>query len=790
MLWNYLKIAVRNISKNKIFSLINISGFSFGIAAGILILVFVWTSLSLDSYHTNAENIHLVYKVRKTPTGDTRVLDTWLPMLPELKKTYPGIVEGVRMFDWDNWVRRGNRKFQENVTYADASIFRVFDFKLLKGNPDQVFSEKNSVVITDKIAQKYFGPQDPMGQTLNLDFKTDFKVTGILDELPQNSSIQFEMLANFEGADHIPLVKRTLTSWGTSYLYTYVQLDPRVTVASLHDALPAFVKTHWSDETAQRMHLALMPLTAITDEIDSTDSYAYILFAIALAILLIASINFMNLTTARSIYRAREIGMRKVLGADRVRLVTQFLCESLLVTCLALLIGIGLAYSFLPVFNEFVGMELSLNPGEYPQYVAGLAGLTIFVGVASGAYPALYLSGFKPVETLKNEYKAGKSRLRFVLVVLQFCLSAILITATGIIYQQTRFMKEQNLNFDKNNVIVFNTALQDFENPQAALQKLETLKRELRSTTGVLSVSTTSSIPGDYMGSHTMIRPRGSDDNNPLRMRYAVIDEHYLETFGLKLSEGRNFSKEISSDTRDAVMLNQAALRAIGWNSIEDKAIMFGDAATPVIGAIQDFNFQSLSQPIEPVVHFMLGDDNPRNRFVSVKVEGSRVQPTLDLMKQKWGEIDPTRELEFFFADDNFDRQYRSEEGLTRIVGYCTLLAIVIACLGLLGLASFTVVQRTKEIGIRKVLGASTTGIVSLLVRQFIVPILVANAIAWPIAYILMNMWLQNYAYKTEIGIGIFALTTIFILVIAITTVSSQTIRAALQNPVKTLQYE
>ncbi|MCI0696539.1 ABC transporter permease [candidate division KSB1 bacterium] len=789
MLKNYLKIALRTLRRNKVYSFINILGLAVGFAVSMLILLYVYTVLTYDRFHEKADSIYLLYRTRPTPEkGLVPIRETWMPLLPEVKRTYTAIVDGVRFVSATTWVRYEDRRFREDFYAVDPSLFTMFSFPLKRGNPKTVLSDPHSVVVSEAVARKYFGNEDPVGKILNFGPSQDYTVTGVLGELPPNSSFTFNLVAPLKGMD---FYQNASTDWGSSYLYTYVQLDDGVDPKDLEAQFPPFVKKYISPK--EQGELLLLPLTEVHHRFTNSERYAYTLLAIAVSILLIASINFMNLTTARSMLRAREIGMRKVLGAVRNRLMQQFLGESLLVCFIALFVGSMLAEILLPYFKTFVGMELRFDQFFKPVVLGGLLALGCIVGLFSGSYPALFLSKFQPVTILKSgiRSKPGGTHLRSGLVAVQFAMSIVLLVGIGVIYRQVQYMKSQNLRFDKNQVLVIPLRAGDFDDPEAAFGRIAAFKNSLAGLSGVEAVAASASVPGRYNEWWTSVSPAGWEDRHPMVWRRSFVDDQYFKLYGIEFLEGRNFSEEFATDQQEGVIINEAALKASGWQTAVGKRIRaYFERENKVIGVVEDFHYESLQNSIRPVIHLYGGARSRDYRYFSVKLAGNQIDATLQRIREHWRTLDPTRAFEYFFVDESFDRLYRADENSARIVGYAALLAILIACLGLFGLSSFTVVQRTKEIGVRKVLGASVASLFALLSKDFVKLVLIANVVAWPVAYFAMNKWLQDFAYRIDIGWWVFALAGGMALLIALLTVSTQAIKAALANPVEALRYE
>ncbi|MCZ6818575.1 MAG: ABC transporter permease, partial [Calditrichaeota bacterium] len=690
MFKNYLKVAIRNLLKHKLNSGINIFGLAVGFAASIVIFLFARNELTYEAFHENAESIYLVYKERITPTGTQITRDTWVPMAEQLKREYAGIAAATRIYNNNDWVQYQGRRFQEQVTYVDPSFLNIFTFPLASGEAESVFSDLNSVVISQAISRKYFGYEDPIGQTITINYQTVYTVRGTLKEIPQNSLLQIDFLVPIQSsADY----NEFEGNWDTSFLFTYILLSQGITPGSLEEQFPDFVAKIWDDEIKESMRLKLLNRLDLYNELTEANKYAYILLAIAAVILLIASINFMNLTTARSIERAREIGMRKVLGAFKHQLIKQFLSESLIMSGVALLMAIGLVEIVLPVFNSYYDMSPGLSYIDNSGTVLLLPGLALFVGLLSGLYPAFVISRFQPINSLKGQLKTSPTglRLRYGLVITQFCLAIILMIGTGTMWKQLSFMKNADLNFEKNNIIAITVRQSDFENPDQAMMRLERFKNELRGYGRIKSVSSSTHIPGQWPGWFIFAYPTDRDDSQRLRVRRAFVDAHYFETYKIDFVEGRNFSESIATDMRSGMIINEAALRDIGWPSAEGGQIKVGSAVYDVIGVVQDYHFQSLASKVAPVLHFYRPPGSGVHRVISAKITPGNIQPPLDFIEEKWSTLDPTRPFEFTFVDENIEQLYQNDQRLASVASSFALIAIIIACLGLFALSAIMV---------------------------------------------------------------------------------------------------
>lgn len=813
MLKNYLKIFFRNIIRYKGYSFINLTGLAAGIACCVLIMFYVQDELSYDRYHEKHDRIYRVERRGVFKGHPFHVPVTAHPTGPALENDFGQIIHAVRLFPrqvvMKNW---NNHRFQETAFFADDSLFKTFTFPLLKGTADSALKEPNSVVLSEKMSEKYFNSKNTLGQTLSVDWgehSMDLKVTGILKKIPHNSHFKSDIFISYSTLS--ALIGEELHTWLNNSVYTYLLLPEKGAAKELQTQFPAFLEKHMG-KTARKffgkdidissiIRFYLRPITdihlysTIEWEIEPQGSIksVYVFTAIAFFVLLIACINFMNLSTARSANRAREVGLRKTVGANRGLLIKQFIGESVFLTILAGIIAILLVELLLPAYNNFSGKELSNVILSQPLSLLVFLGLLLFVGFISGSYPAFFLSSFQPVKVLKGVTTSKADRrsllLRKVLVVFQFAISIFLIIGTLIVLKQMNYVKNRNLGFDKEQVLVLRTR------DQALANKNDAFKAELLKNPNILQVAASSNIPGSRAFSDQGIIREGMSNDEFKSICFFDIDEDFIPLLGIEMVGGRNYSKDFPSDQEDGFIINEAAMRAFGWDS-PDEAV--GERLVQpldidkfhkrtIVGIVKDFHFKSLHQKIEPLLFYM----NPKSvSYISIKLKTNDISSTMAHIREKWAEFSPAYTFEYFFFDRHFDRLYRSEERMHTLFKFFTALAIFISCLGLFGLASFTTQQRTKEVGIRKVLGASVANVFIHLSKEFIFWVALANLIAWPVAYFFMSKWLQNFAYKTGMGIGIFILSGLIGLAIALLTVSYQSVKAALAKPVEALKYE
>jgi putative ABC transport system permease protein len=800
MFKNYLKIALRNIGKYKTYSSINIIGLAIGIACCILILLFVQDELSYDSYHAHSDHIYRLVAQSKSVSETNRIAPIGAPIAKIFSSALPEIRKATRLNREDRvLVENGNKKFfEERFFYADPEIFDVFSFPFIKGDSKTALATPFSVVLTESMAQKYFNEDDPIGQSIMMNNEHSFNITAVIQDVPHNSHFRFDFLASLETLADL-YGERFLTHPGYMSFYTYLLLQEGTNSAELEQKFHVMLKQYLGEQAASMRSFHLQPLKSIhlhskleyEIEANSDMSYIYIYSSIAFFILLIASFNFMNLSTARSTRRAKEVGMRKVLGAQRMQLIKQFLGESVVLSFLSLFLAVILAELFLRVFNSLTGKELSLNYFENIGIFLGFFGIAAIVGIFAGLYPALFLSAFNPVRTLKGKLGTGgkSSSFRRFLVVAQFTITIILITGTLIIQNQLNYVRNRNLGFNKEQVVVI-----PIHDPNT-MQAYEAIKTELMQNPSIISVTASSTVPGKPFTVITY-RVEGPPETEHQKMVTYFIDYDFLETLGIELAAGRNFSKEFTTDESSAFILNETAVRQLGWDNplnqqiIWPSSLLRRDAIVKkgrIIGVVKDFNVTSLHQRIEPVILQI----RPKSfHGISARIRTENIPLTLAFLRQKFSQFSSVFPFEYSFLDDDFNKLYKADEKIGQLFGIFSSLAIFVACLGLLGLASFTAEQRTKEIGIRKVLGSSVPEILLLLSKEFFKWILVANIIAWPIAWYLSRNWLQNFAYRINIQIWVFILSGLLALAVALLTISYQSIKAALANPLESLRYE
>lgn len=797
MIKNYLKIAFRNIKKHKAYSFINISGLAVGMVCCLLIILFVQDELSYDRYHEKADRIYrLVDSLDASGEFGRYYALSSAPFAPMLKKDFPEVEDAVRfLLGRRRMVTYEDKKFYEDgLIFADASLFNIFTFPLIKGDPDAALEAPNTLVISERIALKYFGTDEAMNKTLKIN-EQEFMVTGMMKEIPKNSHFQADMFASLKTLEQVPSVQeRYFQSWARHEFYTYLLLREGYAAEELEAKLPGFIEKYAAPQIktilGSTLSSRLQPLKSIhlhsnlQHEISPTSDIKYVTIfsVIALFILLIACVNFMNLATARSVNRSKEVGLRKVVGARRFQLVQQFLGESLLFTFLALLLALILVMIALPLFNSLTGKEIEVDLLNNFVVLGSMIIILVFVGLASGSYPAFFISRYQPANVLKSSAGAGstKSFLRKALVILQFSISIVLIISTAVVFDQLDFLRNRKLGFDKEHVVVVPIRANTIR------KNSEAIKAELMQNPSVLSATITIGVPGGIVAGDA-IQLVTEEVKKTITVRMIYTDHDYIKTMGMEIAEGRDFSREMSTDATEAFIINEAAVRELQLENPLATRFEWDEKKGRVIGVVKDFQFQSLREEIDPLVIHIWA----LNTYVfAMRVRPENLPETLAFIERKWRELDPAHPFEYSFMDETFDRLYRSEEKLSQIFSVFSFLAVFIASLGLFGLALYMVEQRTKEIGIRKVLGASVGKIFVLLSKEFALLVLVANLFAWPAAYFFMHNWLQNFAYRINIAPWIFVLSAVSALVIAMLTISFQAVKAALADPVDSLRHE
>lgn len=789
MLRNYFLTTIRQLWKKKFYFFINVFGLASSTAVAVMIMIYVYNVLTYDRFHSNIDNIYLLYRDRPYSGGPLSVYDTWYPLLDETRNAFPDVVGGTRIVVGSNtWMEHEGRSFDEQFMWADSGFFHVFDFPLIAGNKETALASRNNIVLSHELAKKLFGNQDPIGKTLRLFFDTDYTVSAVVGDQPANSSIRFNAIVPMHTG--IPLFGEA--GWGSSFIFTFILARPGADPVKLESALQVLMQKFVTP--SERGNFKLLSMKYYNDEFSDQRKYAMMLLGIGVGILLLAAINFTNLASSQSFGRMKEVGMRKTLGATRGKLIFQFLTESIFLSFMSLIIGIGLAQALLPLFSDLVGMQLSLSLLAEPIPLAAMVLLGLFVGLASGFYPAFFASGFQPVKVLKGigtgHQKGGA--LRSALLTFQFSIAIFLISGVGIVLQQVDHMKSKDLNFEKDNVLVVRASPRDYADVDAASRMIGLFRDQVRELTQVVNVARSSGIPGNYSGSFSLFVAEGNESADPFDWRVARVDAQYFDVFKIPFVEGRNFVKGSETDRQTAVIINEAAMRAIGWKTAVGKKLLFPgeEGYLEIVGVTRDFNFGSVAQAVQPVVHVYRGEEYLNYPYVSVLLQPGDHDRVISQIGEVWRKLSPDRSFEYFFPSDSFNDLYNTEENIASIITFASVLAVIIACLGLFALASFNMAQRQKEVAVRKVMGASVPGLAMLFIRRYLLLVVIASAISIPVTWYFAEGWLRDFAYRVEINPLIMIGSGLLCGAIALATIGVKSLRTASANPVISLKYE
>jgi putative ABC transport system permease protein len=803
MIQHFFQIAWRNLLKRKFYSLINITGLAIGMACCLLISLYVKHELSYDQYHVKRDRIYRVLQTfRSVQNGENpgapvpTDFQVWgcAPVGRALQTDFPEIETVVQFMSPSSLLLQyGQKRFQQdNLLFMDSTAFDVFSWKMLHGNPQTALSRPNSIVLTQTIAQKFFGDENPVGQLLRVDNRDNFLVTGVMEDVPANSQFSFNGLISMATAKQ--LNPDIFNMWGYVDFYTYLLLKENTSIRSLQAKSAAFLKRHDSEDKGYSISFEKMT-DAYLHSVASRQPGAtgsllsvYLFSCIAVFIMLIACINFMNLSTARSLERAKEIGVRKVLGVRPSSLMWQFLSESILLSIAAAIIALALARIATPWIGKISGKELSYASFFSPLMCVYILGFTVLVGIVAGIYPAWFLSGFKAIAVLKGKFNPSGEGISFrkALVVFQFTLSIALIAGTIIVYTQLKYLNHHTLGFQKDQMLIL-----DFEGDEKVQQNIEPIKKAIADQPGVISVAASRAVPGEFLpNAGTQIQTPDGAMGSQIPFIYE-IDFDFIPVYHIPLVAGRTYSRSFVTDSAQSMVINEAAAKLYGYtrpaDAVGKKFNQWGRTGT-IIGVVKDFNFRSLHQAVEPLT-LRYGYPNNLNR-ISVSVKSNNISSTLAHLKQTWEKMVPQRPFLYHFLDDSFSAQYQADQQFGQLFTFFACLAICIACLGLFGLSTFMAQQRVKEIGVRKVLGSSISGIVLLLSKDFIKLILIAIVIAIPLCWWAMNQWLQGFAYRITIGPMVFIEAGMVSLGVALATMAWQSVKAAMGNPISSLRNE
>ncbi len=816
MISNYLKVAIRSIFRNKLTAFINIAGLALAMACALLIYLYIADEVSYDKYNSHADRLYRVTRDFKSPDGSVNLHlgNVAPPIGPLLKNDFGQIEVLARTVNFNLVIsREENGEITKNFTeerlfLAEPDIFKIFDIEVMSGDPSTALSRPFTMMLSEKMALKYFDDTNVIGKRLRANSAFDIEITGVYKDFPDQAHWHPELLVSFITLENDNIYGRTglETNWGNNSFGTYFLLDEGADIKKLEAQFPEFLNKHFgayaianfgAPPTFVASNVTSLYAQKVTDihlyshlddevEVNGNINNVYMMGVIGLFIVLIACFNFVNLSTARATKRAKEVGLRKVVGAVRTQLVIQYLSESILIAVFALILSVAMAWMGLDWLNQFTHKNLSINFVEHFSLVSGLVITTFVIGFVAGIYPAFVVSGFKPALTLKGQQGTakGKGLIRKVLVVTQFSISVVLLIATAITIQQLDYLNTRDLGFDKDQIVTvpFYREVQD---------NYDVFYNELTSSSTIKNVGRSSRTPtGRLLDSQGSPRIANGDSlvNTQIVTKNVGVDEAFFPTYGIEFVAGRNFSKSVVTDDSLAFVINETAAREYGLNSPEEgigKDFAYGGVTGKLIGVVKDFHFESLHQDIIPIV-FHGGNLNT----ISIKITAGNLQDGIQHIEKVWKEFLPNRPFEYNFLDERYRQLYDAEQRQSQLFTIFSGLAIFIACLGLFGLATFNTLQRVKEIGIRKVLGASVPTILTLLSKEIVTLIIVANLIAWPVAWYLMNLWLDSFAYHIEMNLLIYIVSGIVAVIIALLTVSSQTIKAALTNPSQTLRYE
>ncbi|MGZ3763994.1 MAG: ABC transporter permease [Mucilaginibacter sp.] len=811
MIKNYLRSAWRNITKHKFISFINIFGLTTGLTCCLIILTYIINELSYDKFNVNADRTYRVTRIFYSANGaeNLHLSAVAPPFGPLLKVAFPDIEKVTRIYPNGTTVLKYRDKLfnEKDGAFVDENFFDVFSVNVIKGDKKTALNDPYNVMITAEIAKKYFGDEDPINKTIILDnTKHEFKVTGVFEPFPANSHMHPNILMSFNTLKDTTIMgeKQLETNYGNNSFYTYLLLPKNYNAEMISRQLTPFLDKYVhmpgmppNIKTSQATKLTMEKLTDIhlkshlDDEMEPEGSMTrvYIFSIIAAFILLIACINYMNLSTARSALRAKEIGVRKVIGAQRKEVIRQFLGESILVTWVALILAMILTWLLLPYINELSQLNLTFSSLFRWNIFIGVLCLPFVIGLLSGIYPAVFMSSFKPVQVLKGTLKVGSGNISFrkVLVVLQFSISIILIIATTVVFQQLRYIQTTSLGFNKDHILVTTYS-------GTLTKQFESFKQELLKNPAIKNVGRSSRIPSgrllDDQGAQVI--EGGKSVPTKIELKYITTDHDFMTTYGMKLVAGRNFSRNFITDTANYV-INETAVQQLGWKTAQNaigKDLIYGGTKGKIIGVVHDFHFESLHQNIIPLLFFLPPPNSGYYNNISIKIDGNNVQSAINTIRDTWHQYVPNVPFDYTFLDERFQKLYEAEQQQSHLFTIFSFLAIFIACLGLFGLSAFTISQRVKEIGVRKVLGASVPQIVIELSKDFLLLVVFSTLVAWPAAFLLMHRWLLDFASKIDLNWLVFLAAGIVALIIAFATISLQTIKAANTNPVKSLRSE
>jgi putative ABC transport system permease protein len=794
MLWNLIKVALRSIRKEWGYSMIIVLGLTIGIVSSLFLLLYVFDDISYDRFFRNKDRmVRVISHIKETDDEFTWSV-AQVPFAQQVKQDYPEVEEVVRMNPEGRIFLTYNQvsQYEEDLYYADSTFFKVFSYDLLQGDPQKALTRPGTIVLTKSLAAKFFGEEDPFGKTLKDGRGRTYEVTGLMKDIPRNTHIRFSGLIS---RSSLP-PDNQIGSWGNFGWYTYLLLTPSTDYRAFQDKMKEMYDKYMGPIFKQyniSIEYLLEPVTDIYLKSEARGNpgpkgsitFVYVFSVVAFFMLLIASINYMNLATARSARRSREVGLRKVVGSGRGTLILQFLSESIVLTLIALLLSVAIIIVLMPSFNQIANKFFDLHTLLNYKVLLTLLGMLVFVGIIGGSYPSLYLSRFSPTVVFKNELGAGSSNflVRKILVVFQFAISLALIVVTWIIYNQLSYMKKMDVGFDKENVVIL-----ELENRQM-MRQYPVLRDALINYPGIMNVSSSSNRIGDGTGKILLQVETADGGMEEKGINLYPVDYDFIKTMGIQIIEGRDFSRDFPADSNYGVIINETMAKRFNWDKpIGKKISQIGNDSLPahVVGVMKDFKQLGLYSPMETLMLIL----RTNGYYCNIKIDGKKVEETLRFIESKWKEIFPDRTFEYKFLADHYNEQFQTDERRGTIFTWFSVLIIVIACLGLFGLASFTMEQRTKEVGVRKVLGASVGTIVSHFLKQFILLVVISMVFAFPAAWFYIRHWLQDYPYPTAISAWLFLGTAVLAIVITVATVSYSTVKAGLRNPADSLRTE
>ena len=811
MLKNYILVAYRNFVKQPVYSAINILGLAIGVACSFLILLFVWNEISYDTYHEDADRLYRIVQTYVNESGENDDTGTPFPMARTLLFEYPDLIEeSVRFSNLKTEsLSIANSETQEYVReerffFVDAGVFNLFEIDLLRGNPETALTDPNTVVISESAADKYFNGEDPVGKNIRFEGRFNLTVTGVMQDWPKNSHFRADVLTSFESLSNYWRNYDEITDgWRWNPNWTYVKLSPEADPEILEELLVQFSEKYYTADAIGENESVIIHLQPLTDiwlksgldgEIEPTSNilYVYLFSAIAILIIVIAAINFTNLSTARAIQRAREVGLRKTLGAEKRMLKFQFLSESLLYTIVSVLTGFGLAYLTLPYFNQVLGKTIEFSQFDTGWLVLSVLLFIVVIGLLSGLYPAFVLSSFNPVDSLRSATPnmGNTGLLRKGLVTFQFAITALLFIGTAVIFLQYDYIKDKNLGYDTGQIVILPSS------NTWVLYDLDIYLDRLREHPGIKNATGSRAIMGSEKYSMYLVKAEGQTDREQ-SVSKIIVTHDFLKTLGIELVAGRDFSEEFSTDTEDAFLINEAAVEFFEWGSPEESLgnfIEIMDHRKRVIGVTEDFHYSYLKRKIDPLIIELptsLNSTLVNINYIKVQLNPGNPEPAIDYMQEHWEDLDSAHPFEYFYYDDYMNSVYETEQQMSEIVSILSILGIIIACMGLFGLASYSINKRSREIGIRKAMGATAPGIFMLLSKDYLKMILLANIVALPAGYFLADIWLQEFPYRIDLVSiipWVFVISLIALILISLISISTQSIRAAVMDPVNVLK--